>query len=145
VSIMTSDLALSEPERLVYEIIRRETELHGGVFQVKLKEFAELRHLEPQQIARIVSKLVKQGLVKRKLVDNNGRSMYFLQAVITSTPSMPKLKKLDVPIELSTVIEIPCFTCKDLYDCVAGGYISPHNCPKLTKYLLQKIRTSRQS
>jgi len=133
----SSDLNLAPEERLVYEIIKRETERHGGIFQTKLKELSELRHLEPQRIARIVLKLARQGLIKRQLVSNNDRSMYFLQAIARA-----EIKSLNtnlaLPIRLDTVLHIPCFACRELERCNEGGYPSPSRCPILTKYLISK-------
>jgi len=128
---------LDANERIVYEVIRKETTRNGGVFQVALKEFPELKHLEPQQIARIVSRLVKKGLVRRKLVSNNGRSMYFLQAIIlTETkPAITKTIKINIPIEISSFLEIPCFTCKELENCAEGHNVNPFKCPLLTNFI----------
>ncbi len=138
----SKEFNLAPEERLVYEVIKRETELHGGIFQTKLKELTELRHLEPQRIARIVLKLARQGLIKRQLVSNNGRSMYFLQAVTISEPK-PSEKDLELPIKLDTVLEIPCFICRELERCSEGGYPAPSRCPLLTRFLISK--TSNQS
>ena len=133
----SNGLNLAPEEQLVYEIIKRETERHGGIFQTKLKELSELRHLEPQRIARIVLKLARQGLIKRQLVSNNDRSMYFLQA-ITRAEIRPLNTNLALPIRLDTVLHIPCFACRELERCNEGGYPSPSRCPVLTKFLVSK-------
>jgi len=128
---------LDANERIVYEVIRKETARNGGVFQVSLKEYPELKHLEPQQIARIVSRLVKKGLVRRKLVSNNGRSMYFLQAVVLTEarPSTPRNIRINIPIDISSFLEIPCFTCKELENCAEGHNVNPFKCPLLTNFI----------
>ncbi|HIP56950.1 MAG TPA: hypothetical protein EYH02_02620 [Ignisphaera aggregans] len=133
----STDLNLAPEEQLVYEVIKRETERHGGIFQTKLKELSELKHLEPQRIARIVLKLARQGLIKRQLVSNNDRSMYFLQA-ITKAETRSLSTNLALPIRLDTVLHIPCFACRELERCNEGGYPSPSRCSILTKFLISK-------
>ncbi len=136
--------SLDENERRVYEVILRATKTDGGIFQVKLKELNELKSLEPQQIAKIVSRLVKKGLVKRKLVNNNGKSMYFLQALILEQPKVevsPSLS-INIPIEMSSVMSIPCFRCKELYNCGEASSHSPLRCPLLTSFLINLTKTN---
>jgi len=136
--------ALDENERLVYEIVLRATEASGGIFQVKLKELPELKHLEPQQIARIVSRLVKKGLLKRKLVNNNGKSMYFLQAIVLEpAPKVEITRKIsiNIPIDTGLFATIPCFQCKDLFNCGEGNPSSPLKCPILTSFLARLSST----
>ena len=135
---------LDSDEMLVYNIIRRETENHGGVFQTKLKELNELKHLEPQKIARIVLKLAKQGLIKRELVSNNGRSMYFLQAISVQVREEKKDSDYYM-IKLDSVIEIPCFTCKELERCSEGSFPAPSKCPLLTRYIMSKLGKSSRT
>ncbi len=129
---------LSQEERLVYEVIKRKTIEQGGILQVKLKELPELRGLEPQRIARIVLKLAKLGLVKRQLVNVEGRSMYLVRALtVEEKPSIKQEKSL-IPIKLDLVAEIPCFYCKELDRCASGSPINPLKCMYLTNYLLKK-------
>ena len=131
--------SLDENERLVYEIVIRATEANGGIFQVKLKELPELKHLEPQQIAKIVSRLVKKGLIKRRLVNNNGKSMYFLQAVVLEPAPKLEITKsvsITIPIDTGLFTAIPCFQCKELFSCGEGNPSTPLKCPLLTSFLL---------
>jgi len=123
---------LDDNEKLVYHIVKRETEEHGGILQTKLKEMPELKNLRPRQITTIVNKLVKLNLIKRELVVNNGRSMYLLKAV----PPISFQKDLGYAIEI--VSGIPCFRCKNLYLCGEGRSFSPLKCPYLTQYLVSK-------
>ncbi len=130
-------LSLDENEKLVYEVILKATETSGGIFQVKLKEQPELRHLEPQQIAKIVSRLVKKGLIKRKLVNNNGKSMYFLQAIVLENTPRIEVERVSIkiPIDAGSFLDIPCFQCKELMNCGEGNPSSPLKCPLLTSFL----------
>ncbi len=138
-----SAMSLDENEKLVYEVILRATETNGGIFQVKLKELPELKHLEPQQIAKIVSRLVKKGLIRRKLVNNNGKSMYFLQAIsIETTPKVELSERISVriPIDAGSFLEVPCFQCKELFNCGEGNPSNPTKCPLLTSFIWSLAR-----
>jgi len=140
-------ITLDENERKVYEVILNATKSKGGIFQVKLKELTELKNLEPQQIARIVSRLVRKGLVKRKLVNNNGKSMYFLQAVAIEQPKVEISLGLNVciPISVNTVINIPCFRCKELFNCSETSSCNPFKCPLLTNFLLNFVESKTKN
>ncbi len=121
---------LDNDEKLVYYVIKRETEERGGVLQTRLKEVPDLRNLRPRQIITIVNKLVKLNLIKRELIVNNGRSMYFLK-VISPTTIIQK----DLNYAIGIVSKIPCFRCKNLYLCGEGRSFSPVRCPYLTQYI----------
>ncbi len=123
---------LNDNEKLVYYVIKRETEERGGILQIKLKEIPDLKNLKPRQITTIVNKLVKLNLIKRELIVNNGRSMYLLKVV----PSVTIQKDLSYAVEI--VSKIPCFKCKNLYLCGEGRSFSPLKCPSLTQYLINE-------
>jgi len=130
--IMSIVNQLDDSEKLVYYVVKRETEEHGGILQTKLKEIPDLKNLRPRQITTIVNKLVKLNLIKRELIVNNGRSMYLLKVV----PSTTFQKDLGYAVEI--VSKIPCFRCKNLYLCGEGRSFSPLKCPYLTQYLVNE-------
>ncbi|RLG78030.1 MAG: hypothetical protein DRO12_00510 [Thermoprotei archaeon] len=122
-------VSLSADEQLLYEVIKRETIKNGGVLQSRLREFTELQNYDSRQIARLVLRLVKKGLVRRQPVRQDGRSTYLLEAILSP------LHTIRMPIKIENVIAIPCFTCKELERCNEGNYHSPTRCPYLTRFI----------
>jgi len=123
----------------VYEVIKRETIKNGGVLQSKLREFEELKNYDSRQIARLVLRLVRKGLVRRQPVKQNSRSTYLLEAVLSP------IQTIKIPLKLDMVLEIPCFTCKELERCNEGNYFSPSHCPYLTRYIQQLVERFRRN
>jgi DNA-binding MarR family transcriptional regulator len=134
---------LSDVEKIVYEVIKRETETNGGVVQRKLKEMQELKDIKPRKLQHIVKKLIKMKLVKRLKVTNNGKTSYFLQAVIALEKEKPiENKILIVRLSIDDIIEIPCLTCKCITICGASKLYNPSKCSLLTKYLISNALKS---
>ncbi len=118
------------PEELqAYNIIKEESS-RGGILQPDLWKRLKI---DSKQGSRIVLKLIKRGLVKRVLVEYNGRRVYKL--VTTTRPLL--IEKLNINLEL--VSEIPCFLCREIDKCSIGNYFSPATCPRLTAYILNKL------
>ena len=73
--------------------------------------------------SRIALKLETKGLILREKELYEGRWTYRL---------FPKRK----PASLNSIIDSPCLMCPNDARCGAWGPISPHECPRLTAWVL---------
>jgi len=73
--------------------------------------------------SRIALKLENKGLIVREKELYEGRWTYRLY---------PKNK----PASLKSIIDSPCLMCSNDSRCGAWGPISPHECPRLTAWIL---------
>lgn len=73
--------------------------------------------------SRISLKLEIKNLIKREREMSNGRWTY-------------RLFVKRQPLEIDSVLDIPCVTCIDISKCEAGGEVSPAVCDNLTRWLL---------
>lgn len=126
---------LSDAEKIVYDIIKKETYSSGGIWQRKLKEMPELRNIKPRTLQHIVKKLIKLKLVKRLKIESNGKTAYFLKAVIEDAQKESE----DIEILSKDLFEIPCLTCKYLFVCGIDKIHTPSRCVILSRYLFTKI------
>ncbi len=122
-----------ELEAKVLEAIKS----HGqeGIVQSQL---ASELGIEVKEIAKLVMKLSRKGLIKKETVTIDGRR-------VTKLYGVPRKIRLDV--KLDTLVEIPCFTCRYYSDCGPGGRWSPRDCIILNEWLERKVqeRASRSS
>ncbi|MDK6027850.1 hypothetical protein QPL79_00515 [Ignisphaera sp. 4213-co] len=130
---------LSDVERIVYDIIKKETESVGGIWQRKLKEMPELRNIKPRTLQHIVKKLIKLKLVKRIKIENNGKTAYFLKAVTEGDEGANKA----LDLLQQELFEIPCITCRYLSVCGIDKIHEPSKCIILTKYLFSKAMNTK--
>jgi len=87
--------------------------------------------------SKIVTRLVKRGLIKRDKVTVNGRMTYRLYLVDRTTPS------LNIIIDISSVLDIPCTTCPHRKDCGTGNLYEPATCPWLERWITRLIASRR--
>ncbi len=80
---------------------------------------------------------MRKGLVSREAVTHKGKKTYILR--YTDTTRAP----IVIHVDLNPVIEIPCFTCRNIGKCGMGGYYDPTKCSLLTRYLLQVLSQRR--
>ena len=73
--------------------------------------------------SRISLKLENKNLIKRQKELFGGRWTYRLFAN----------KR---PVEIDTILEIPCVSCPDISKCEADSEVSPNLCLKMTIYLM---------
>ena len=73
--------------------------------------------------SRISLKLENKNLIKREKELFDGRWTYRLFA-----------KKR--PIEIDTILDIPCVSCPDISKCEAESEVSPNVCAEMTRFLL---------
>jgi len=94
---------------------------HEGVLQ---SELWRKLGASSREGSRIAIKLENRGLIRRERELCNGRWTYRLY---------PKR----LPASINSIIDCPCLLCPDSSRCSPSGSISPWNCEKLTKWLLQ--------
>jgi len=133
--LMVEDL--NEEEKIVYDVIRRETLLHGGVYHIDLRSLEELKNFSSQKIHRIVSKLLKKGLIERIEREVDGRRVFLLRAIDRGmSKSGESQRVVDIELDLARMISIPCIGCRYINSCFEGGAVSPSRCPLLLRALI---------
>ena len=107
----------SELEHKALEVIIEKGE--GGIIQSDL--WRELG-ASSREGSRISLKLAKSGLIRREKKLHNGRWTYHISSN----------RK---PINIKSILDVPCITCLEIVKCEADGPVSPNLCNKLTLWL----------
>lgn len=76
-----------------------------------------------RQGSRIALQLEKNQMITRERALSNTRWTYRLFGSIR-------------PVDVDSILDIPCTFCDDIINCEAGGSISALRCDKLTQWLL---------
>lgn len=113
-------------EERILEIVKEKTRSEGGVVQSVLWGMLGIDNREG---TKAVLSLVRKGLIKREPVVFKGRRTYRL------IYSPARAARVKIVISLDPVMHIPCFTCKELYRCGAGGYYNPFKCILLSRFI----------
>ncbi|MCI4436357.1 MAG: hypothetical protein JHC33_06045 [Ignisphaera sp.] len=141
--VITAIASSNDLESVVYAIIKRETEAHGGVLQRKLKEFPELKGVKPRELQHIVKSLIEKNLIKRVKVPDGEKMSYLLQAITIEEKPKTERSVTTAPTlttTLNNLLDIPCVTCKYLNLCGSSNIYTPTKCTILTKYLLSQVQ-----
>ena len=113
-------------EERILEIVKEKTAKEGGVVQSTLWGMLGIDNREG---TKAVLSLVRKGLIKREPIVYKGRRTYKLIYI-------PKtVGKVKIVVSLNPVMSIPCFTCKELQRCGAGGYFNPCKCVLLSNFI----------
>ena len=80
--------------------------------------------------SRISLKLEAKNLIRREREMSNGRWTYRLF-----------IKKQ--PLEIDSVLDVPCVTCVEISKCETGGEVSPVFCEDLSRWLLTLINDKK--
>jgi len=80
--------------------------------------------------SRIALKLAKRGLVRREKELHEGRWTY-------------RLILNRKPMEIDSILDVPCTVCPDSVKCEADSPVSPNLCTKLTAWLLSLVEERR--
>ncbi len=116
-------------EEKILKIVKDRTKSEGGIVQSTLWGMLGIDNREG---TKAVLSLVRKGLIKREPVVYKGRRTYKL----VYSPS--KTTQVKILINLNPVSKIPCFTCKELQRCGAGGYFTPEKCIILSRFLSEE-------
>jgi len=125
---------LSEIETKALEIIKASGE--EGIYQ---HELWKRLGLDSREGSRLALRLLKKGLIVREPTVHKGRRTYKL---FIATRSKERVK---LTIKIGQVIEIPCFSCKNLERCHAGGFFDPRTCPLLRTWLNKKLEMLKKA
>ena len=82
--------------------------------------------------SRIALKLEEQQLITRERELANGRWTHRIFINIR-------------PVQLDSIIDVPCMMCEDIQRCEVGGGISASQCEVLTQWLVSSSRTTEQA
>lgn len=121
------ETSTSSYEELAFQKIK-ETGDNGLPQKELIKELG----LSTKEASLIIKKLIEKKRIIKRSVKENGKSIIKLFAIDDGG--------VDIYVSLSSMIEIPCYTCKNLKKCGNGSYISPSTCPQLSKYLLSNTK-----
>jgi len=72
--------------------------------------------------SRVSIRLEKKNLIKREKEFIDGRWTYRIF--------------IKHPVEIDSILGVPCVSCPDVSKCEAGSEVSPNSCVKLTQWLL---------
>ena len=99
-----------------------------GILQLDLWKKLDATSREGSKIAL---KLEAKNIIKRERELAKGRWTYRL---------FIKIK----PVEVDSILDVPCFLCEDIDRCVNGTEISPSTCDKLSRWLLSYGKPSQK-
>ena len=124
--------AIEELERRALKII----EEHGdeGILQATL---IRVLGVDSRVGSKVVTRLVKKGIVKREKVTVNGRVTYRLY------PARRKAGGIEIKVNARSILDIPCTTCRFRRDCGAGAFRDPATCRDLTEWLERLVKARR--
>ncbi|AEB94608.1 MAG: winged helix-turn-helix domain-containing protein [Metallosphaera sp.] len=116
-----------EKEELIHKKI-----LESGEEGISQQELARKMGLSTRELATIVKKLIDKKMIAKKAIKENGKSVIKLYAIKTVQESY-------IYINLNSIDQIPCFTCKLLFKCDNGAHVNPSSCTKLSSWILSIV------
>ncbi|MEM0114044.1 MAG: winged helix-turn-helix domain-containing protein [Metallosphaera sp.] len=116
-----------EKEELIHKKI-----LESGEEGISQQELARKMGLSTRELAMIVKKLIDKKMIAKKAIKENGKSVIKLYAIKTVQESY-------IYINLNSIDQIPCFTCKLLFKCDNGAHVNPSSCTKLSSWILSIV------
>jgi len=125
---------LSEIEAKALEIIKASGD--EGIYQ---HELWKKLGLDSREGSRLALRLLKKGLIVREPTVHKGRRTYKLFIAKRGK------EKIKLSISIGPAIEVPCFSCKNLERCHAGGFFDPRTCPLLRNWLNKKIEAIKRA
>ncbi|MEM0371212.1 MAG: hypothetical protein QXG46_00820 [Ignisphaera sp.] len=135
---MNDEYKLSYEEKRVYRVIMNETMASGGISQRALKSHPDLKDLESKRITQIIKKLIELNMIKRSVVENNGKRTYILSITNNKTLDKDTSPHNNSSVNNSSFLEIPCIKCRYLFSCSIGHPYDPLRCSILTQFILEK-------
>ncbi|WP_338601695.1 winged helix-turn-helix domain-containing protein [Sulfolobus tengchongensis] len=114
-----------------YEAIVHKKIKEMGEKGISQQELAKSVGLPIREISGIIKKLVEKKLVIKKAVKENGKNIVKLFAVDNTY-------NINIYVNLDSLEDIPCLSCKNLTKCGNGIHVSPQTCGKLSSWILEK-------
>jgi alkylated DNA nucleotide flippase Atl1 len=117
-------------EDFIYNIIKESGD--SGITQ---QDLAKKVGLSARELSIILKKLIEKKKITKRSIKENGRSKikYF---AITENES------IKLYINLISMQNVPCFTCRYLFKCGNGIHISPSSCSKFFGWMIREIGTT---
>ncbi len=116
---------LSSLEKKALDLIRKSE----GILQ---SDLWKTLGLDSREGSRLVLRLLKKGLIRREQVMIRGRRTYKLYIV------KPRQSTGKLLIDVSTLLEIPCSTCRWFNNCGPNNFQDPRTCRILDTWLRDK-------
>lgn len=114
-------------ERKAFDIISSKSR-EGGIPQVELWK---LLGIDSREGSKIVLKLMRRGLVVRKEIEFNGKKAY----VLTLPGHIMSQDDFSLPVNIESVLDIPCFTCPYLSICASSADEPWRRCDKIKGFV----------
>lgn len=113
----------------VYEKIIQEKIAESGEDGVSQQELAKSIGISTRELSIIIKKLIEKKVIQKKTVKENGKSVVKLFAIKT-------FEEPNIYVNLESIKDVPCFSCKLLYKCNNGAHVTPSSCSKLSDWIL---------
>ena len=113
-----------EKEELLHKKI-----LESGEDGISQQELAKKLGLSTRELATVIKKLIDKKMIAKKAIKENGKSVIKLFAIRT-------VEESNIYVNLESIEEIPCFSCKLLFKCDNGAHVNPSSCTKLSSWIL---------
>ncbi len=148
-------VTLSELEKKALKMI-----IEAGEKGLLQQDLWKRLNIDSRDGSRIALRLAKKKLITRELVTVKGRKTYRLIALVDKVPEegkeeeekkevtyerrLPRAPKLEVKVNLKSILTIPCTRCPHLKRCAPGQFYDPAKCPKLTAWLQMRVAKLQQ-
>ncbi|AAY80677.1 hypothetical protein [Sulfolobus acidocaldarius] len=120
------ELSSSSYEELIYQKIKE-----AGDKGIPQRDLIKNLGLDARVANTVIKKLIEQKKIKKKSIKENGKN------VIKLFPN--EEERIVIYVKLENIVEVPCFTCKNLSKCGNGGITTPSSCSILSKYILTSV------
>ncbi|WP_425487483.1 winged helix-turn-helix transcriptional regulator [Metallosphaera tengchongensis] len=116
-----------EKEELIHQKI-----MERGDDGISQQELAKSLGLSTRELAVVIKKLIEKKMITKKAIRENGKSVIKLFAIRT-------IEESNIRINLVSIENIPCFSCKLLFKCDNGAHVNPSSCTKLSSWILSLV------
>ncbi|QKR00950.1 winged helix-turn-helix transcriptional regulator [Metallosphaera tengchongensis] len=99
---------------------------------ISQQELAKSLGLSTRELAVVIKKLIEKKMITKKAIRENGKSVIKLFAIRT-------IEESNIRINLVSIENIPCFSCKLLFKCDNGAHVNPSSCTKLSSWILSLV------
>lgn len=113
----------------MYEKIIQEKIEESGADGVSQQELAKTIGISTRELSIVIKKLIEKKLIQKKTVRENGKSIVKLFAI-------KSFENTDIYVNLESIKDVPCFSCKILHKCNNGAHVTPSSCSKLSDWIL---------
>jgi len=134
---------LSKNDVIILKWLLKQSKHGVKVYQSRIPEKIKL---SPKVISKVLNKLEKIGLIQRAPAMYNKRKTYIVKPNVEMAVKVLREigeSYVDIDEIIREILAIPCVTCPYAEKCYEGGFYDPVFCPLLTKYIEEKLTSSR--